>query len=236
VEHARKRNTALLVNENWRWQPQIRAFAAALYQAPLGKIWRAHINYANSFPVFTNQPFLREADRFILMDIGTHILDVMRYLFGEAETVYAQTHSVTSGIRGEDAASALFKMRNGMTVYTNLSYASRVHGERFPEVFITVEGEDASVSLDVDFNVHVVTREGISTSRHPPPFYDWADPRYAVVHASIVEAQRHLLAALHGEESAETTGMDNLDTLRLVFACYESARQNSVVVLNPLTP
>ncbi len=236
VKHADKRGTALLVNENWRWQPQIRAFAAAMKSAPLGKIWRAHLNYANSFPVFDNQPFLRDLDRFILTDIGTHILDVMRYLFGEAETVYARTHSVSPGIKGEDAASALFKMCNGMSVYANMSYASRVHGERFPEAFITVEGEDASVSLGFDFNVHVVTRRGTSTTRHPPPFYAWADSRYAVVHASIVAAQRNLLAALRHEEKAETTGADNLETLRLVFACYESARTNRVVPLLPARP
>jgi predicted dehydrogenase len=231
VMHAQQRGTPLLVNENWRWQSQIRGFAAALRQAPLGRIWRAHINYSNSFPVFENQPFLRELERFILTDIGTHILDVMRFLFGEAATVYARTHSVTPGIKGEDAASALFTMRNGMTVYANMSYASRVAGERFPEVFITVEGEDASVSLDFDFNVRVVTRTGTVTTRHAPPYYSWADARYAVVHASIVAAQRNLLAALRGEAAAETTGTDNLETLRLVFACYESARRNQVIAI-----
>jgi predicted dehydrogenase len=229
VEHAHKRGTALLVNENWRWQPQIRAFAAAMKVAPLGRIWRAHINYSNSFPVFENQPFLRDLHKFILTDIGTHILDVMRFLFGEAETAYASSHSVSPGIKGEDAVSSLFKMRNGMTVYANMSYASRVRGERFPEVFITVEGEDASLSLDFDFNIHFVTKNGISSTRHPPPVYSWADTRYAVVHASIVEAQRNLLAGLTGETPAETTGKDNLETLRLVFACYESAATNQVV-------
>lgn len=232
VNHARHRGTLLLVNENWRWQPQIRAFSTALKTAPLGKIWRAHINYSNSFPVFENQPFLRDLERFILMDIGTHILDVMRFLFGEAETVYARTHSVSLGIKGEDAASALFQMRNGMTVYANMSYASRVRGERFPEVFITVEGEDASVSLDFDFNIHLVTKTGTSTTRHPPPFYSWADTRYAVVHASIVATQGNLLAGLCGELLPETTGADNLKTLQLVFACYESARTNQVIKLD----
>lgn len=231
VAHARQHGTALLVNENWRWQSQIRAFAAALRTAPLGKIWRAHVHYWNSFPVFDNQPFLRELDRFILMDIGTHILDTIRFLFGEAASVYAQTHRVTRNIKGEDAASALFKMRNGMTVYANMSYASRVSGERFPEVFITAEGEDASVSLDSDFNVRVTTRNGTSPTRHPPPFYSWADPRYAVVHASIVEAQRNLLAHLGGEKTAETTGEDNLHTLQLVAACYESASRGEAVTL-----
>jgi len=230
VADCRQLGIPLLVNENWRWQPQIRAFAAALdtHREKLGRLWRAHITYANSFPVFENQPFLRELDRFILMDIGTHLLDVMRFLFGEAESVFARAHRVTPGIRGEDAVSALFAMQNGMTVYTDLSYASRVPGERFPEAFITAEGEDASLSLGFDFKIRLVTKEGILTTRHAPPWYPWADSRYAVVHASIVAAQRNLLAALRGEAEAETTGTDNLRTLRHVAACYESIARGAI--------
>ncbi|MBP7142622.1 MAG: Gfo/Idh/MocA family oxidoreductase [Opitutaceae bacterium] len=231
VDFAGKRRRPLLINENWRWQTQIRAFAGALGTAPLGRIWRARIDYTNSFPVFENQPFLKELERFILTDIGTHILDVMRYLFGEAISVYCHTHQVSPGIRGEDAATAIFHMRSGITVVANMSYASRVRGEHFPETFITVEGEDASVTLDADFNVHVVTRAHTVTTRHPPPYYSWADARYAVVHSSIVAAQRNLLSALHGDTIAETTGEDNLETLRLVSACYDSAARNAVVML-----
>jgi len=229
VAHCRKQKVKLFINENWRWQHQIRAFAAALKKAPLGKVWRAHINYWNSFPVFDNQPFLKELDQFILTDIGTHILDTMRFLFGEADTLYARGHSVNRGIKGEDAVSALFGMKNGMTVYANMSYASRVRGERFPEVFITVEGEDASLSLDLDFNVNLVTKKGTTTSRHAPPHYAWADARYGIVHASIVEAQRNILAGLRGETRGETTGEDNLKTLRLVYGCYESIKSGKVV-------
>jgi predicted dehydrogenase len=36
---------------------------------------------------------------------------------------------------------------------------------------------------------------------------------------------------MHGEEPAETTGEDNLRTVRLVFGCYQSARTGQVVRL-----
>lgn len=236
VADCRARGVPLLINENFRWQTPIRAFAAAMKSAPLGRLWRAQIDFASSFPVFDNQPFLRELEQFILTDVGTHILDVMRFLFGEAETVYARTHRITPNIKGEDAVSALFAMRNGMTVYANMSYASRLRGESFPETFITVEGEDASLSLTRNFALHVVTRDGTRRTYHPPPHYSWADSRYGVVHASIPAAQQNLLQALLGEATAETTGADNLETLRLVFACYESARTGSVIKISDFNP
>lgn len=49
---------------------------------------RARIDYANSFPVFDNQPALKKLEQFILADIGTHILDVSRFLFGEATELF----------------------------------------------------------------------------------------------------------------------------------------------------
>jgi D-apiose dehydrogenase len=229
VDICAQANVPLYVHENWRWQKPIRAFHAALRTAPIGRIWRAHINYWSSFPFAEFQPFLKDLDQFILTDIGTHILDTMRFLFGEAASVYARAHRITPGIKGEDAVSALFGLENGMTAYVNMSYASRVYGERFPETFITAEGEHGSVSLEADYTVHVVTRDAVRTSRHPPPAYAWADPRFGLPHASIVDANAHFASAMRGRTAAETTGEDNLRTLRLVFACYESIRTGSVI-------
>jgi hypothetical protein len=45
-----------------------------------------------------------------------------------------------------------------------------------------------------------------------------------VVQASIVPCCANLLAGLRGQAPAETSGQDNLKTVRLVFAAYESAR------------
>ena len=80
-----------------------------------------------------------------------------------------------------------------------------------------------SVELGPDYWVRVTTEDGTTARRHPPNRYEWADPRYDLVHASIVDCQRNLLDALRQDAPAETTAEDNLKTLRLVFASYESA-------------
>lgn len=45
----------------------------------------------------------------------------------------------------------------------------------------------------------------------------------------LVEVNRDFIKALNGEKEAETTGEDNLKTMRLVYAAYESAANNSIV-------
>ena len=75
----------------------------------------------------------------------------------------------------------------------------------------------------------VTTRTGTQIRRVPPPRFPWADPAYDVVHSSIVPCQANLLAAMRGEEPAETTGEDNLKTVQLVFASYESQARGETV-------
>lgn len=228
----RSAGVPLSVHENWRWQSPVRELKKVLASDIIGPVFRARIDYCNSFPVFDNQPFLKELDQFILTDMGTHILDVSRFLFGEATRLYCQTHRVHRDIKGEDAASVMLQMHSGATVTANLSYASRVEHDRFPEAFVFVEGEQGSVELAPDYWLRVTTKDGTTSRRCPPPFYTWADPRYALVHSSIVACHEDLLRALQTGAAPETSAEDNLKTLKLVFAAYESARNRQAVSLS----
>ncbi len=229
VRACRETGTALFIHENWRWQTPVRALKKALDEGSIGRPFRARVEYCNSFPVFENQPFLKDLEQFILTDMGSHILDTTRFLFGEAVSVYCCTACVHPDIRGEDVATIVLGMSNGMTVVCSLSYASLLEDDRFPEVLVRVEGDRGSVELAPDYWVRTTTAQGTVSRRHPPPHYPWADPRYALVHSSIVPCNRDILRALRGEGPAETTGDDNLETVRLVFSAYESASTGKVL-------
>ena len=231
VATCRTAGVPLLVNENFRWQTPLRAVREVLISGRIGQVFRARVQFNCSFPVFDNQPSLGELEQFILTDVGTHTLDVARFLFGEPESVYCRICRVNPTIRGEDVATVILGLADDVTVICELSYASRTEHERFPETFILAEGTKGSLELAGDYGLRVTTREGTVSRRVPPPRYDWADPAYDVVHASIVDCQRNLLAHLAGTGVAETTGEDNLRTLRLVFAAYESAASGQVVAV-----
>lgn len=226
----------LYIHENWRWQHPMRALKRELDGGRIGTPFRARIHYVNSFPVFANQPFLADLDRFILSDMGSHILDTARFLFGEVATIFCRSQHVYrdlkgQAVRGEDVATVILGMVNGMTVTVELSYASRTEIERFPETYVYVEGSEGFLELGPDFSLRTTTAEGTLIRRVPPPRYAWADPAYDVVHASIVPCNADILAGLRGERVAETTGDDNLRTVRLVAAAYDSAASGHVVTL-----
>ncbi len=236
VAACRDAEVPFFIHENWRWQTPLRAVKEALRSGVIGRPFRARLRMVSGFPVFANQPFLAELERFILTDMGSHILDVARFLFGEATSLYCQTQRVHPTIKGEDVATVMLRMNDGMTVLVEIGYpGAPAEHDRFPETYVTVEGAGGTVELGPDFWLRITTTDGTHARRVPPERYAWADPAYDVVHASIVGCCANLLGALRsdksdeGEGAAETTGEDNLRTAELVFAAYDSAERGAVI-------
>jgi D-apiose dehydrogenase len=219
------------IHENFRWQAPIRKLKTLLNDGAIGNLFKARVTFCSGFPVFDNQPFLAELDEFILTDIGSHTLDICRFLFGEVDTLVCQTHSVNPKIKGEDVANVLMKMQNGISCYAEMSYASILEYESFPQTFVVVEGEHGSIELTRNYELRLTTRKGTEVLIAEPKMYSWLDPKYALVHSSIVDCNRDILNALQGKSTAETTGSDNFETVRLVHAAYTSARTQQFIDL-----
>jgi len=236
VRACRQAGIPFFVHENWRWQTPIRALKQALDEGhsvhgSIGRPYRARLDFITGFHSFQNQPFLKTLRRFIIADMGSHLFDVARFLFGEADSLYCQTRQVHKDIAGEDVATVLLGM-GGVSVVCEMSTAENyLERDPFPQSPIFIEGEQGSLELAPDYWLRLTTEAGTFSHRVPPPRYAWANPAYEVVHASIVPCNANLLAALKGEGKAETTGEDNLETMRLVFAAYDSAESGEAVVL-----
>jgi len=229
VKACRDAGVRLFVHENWRFQHPILEVKRVVNSGVLGDIFRARIDMVSGFEVFANQPFLGELDQFILTDMGSHILDVARSLFGEAQALTCHTMKVHPQIKGEDCATVLMNM-GPVSVSVNLGYSgSHYRDECFPQTTMLIEGSKGTLRLDPEYRLSITLADGTHTRRVAPPRYAWADPQYDVVHASIVECNRDLLAALKGQSPAQTTATDNLRTVNLVFAAYESARTGRTV-------
>lgn len=231
VQTCQDAGVPLYINENWRWQYPMRQLKAALDTGRIGQVFRARIDYRTNFPVFDNQPFLKDVEQFILSDIGSHILDTARFLFGDATHLTCQTYRVHSDIKGEDVATVMLHMQSGATVVCEMSYASRREHDRFPETYVQIEGDRGFLELGPDYWIRETTDTGTLATRHKPPRYSWADPAYDIVHSSIVPAQRNIARALKGLEHGETSGDDNLKTMQLVYKAYESAGEHRVIAL-----
>jgi predicted dehydrogenase len=234
ADACRTAGVPLLVHENWRWQTPIRAAKRVIQAGTLGQVFRARLEMVTRFAVWENQPALARLQQFILTDIGTHVLDAARFLFGEADRLYCQTHrTLPAEVAAENVATVQLSMNGGqITVVCSMAYArTPVERECFPQTLLFVEGTAGSLEIAPNYDLRVTTSDGTRAERVAPPRYEWANPDYDVVHASLVPCLRDLKDGLTGAKTAETTAEDNLRTLRLVFAAYESAETGQAVRL-----
>lgn len=233
LQVCRKEGVPLYVHENWRWQAQIRELKRILDSGEIGIPFRARIFLVSGYPVFSTEPYLKDVDEYVIKDIGIHLLDVARFLFGEADRLYCQTHRVQQEIKGEDVATVMLHMAAGATVTCYMGYPGNfLENDVFTQTLIFVEGEKGSVQLDRDYWIRVTTKLGTSAKRYPPVWRPWMHPDYVASHASIAACNANILRALRDEGEAETTGEDNLKTTRLTFAAYQSARTGNIVRFN----
>jgi len=231
VAACRAAGVPFMIHENFRWQTPMRALKRLLDEGRVGEPFRARLRFVHGLPdIFDNQPFLKTLEHFALTDVGSHLLDLVRFLFGEPRSLYCQRLRTRDDIAGEDVASVQLRI-GSMICACEISYSTRAEIECFPQTLVVVEGRKGVIEVAPDYWIRVTTDEGTFSRRYPPPRYAWADPRYEVVHASIVPCNADLLRAIKTGQPAETSGEDNLKTMRLVYKAYESAEQDQVVAL-----
>jgi predicted dehydrogenase len=217
------------VHENYRWQPQIRRMKQILDSGVIGKPFRCNSLWNTAFPLFETQPFLATLEQFALTDQGSHQFDVLRYLFGEADTIYTQIQRVNPSIKGEDVATSLLRMKNGMVCIQQISFSSPLEKEVFPQVLMLVEGDRGSVRLDADYAFAVTSGSKTTYEKLTMQKFSWQTDRLEPEPPAIVACNNDILRDLRGEAEAETTARDNFETVRLVWAAYESAKEGRVI-------
>lgn len=220
------------VHENYRWQPQFRRIKELLDSGVIGRPFRCRTAFNTAFPLFETQPFLATLEKFALTDQGSHQFDVLRYLFGAAESIYCQIQQVNPGIKGEDVATSILRMKNGVVCIQEISFSSPLEKEIFPQTLLIVEGDKGSIRLDADFHLAITSPEGNCYETIEMKKYPWQTDRLYPEPPAIVACNNDILQDILGNAKAENTGDDNFETVKLVWAAYQSASSGQRVLLS----
>jgi predicted dehydrogenase len=230
VETCRAAGLRLMVHENFRFQTPIMAVRRALAEGRIGKPHFAQLSFRSGYDVYAGQPYLATEKRFILIDLGIHILDVCRAIMGEAETLYCVTQQINPAITGEDVATTVIRHQNGGTSIVDCSYSSRRLPELFPQTILRVEGAEGTIELLEGYHLRITARGEVEARSVEPAAPAWTTKPWHVVQESVLNTQRHWVNAWLGGMQPETSGADNLRTYGLVMDAYDSAERNAVVV------
>ncbi len=223
VECCSRASVPLMVHENFRWQKPMRALKEAA--ASIGSLFFGRISFRSAYDVYTNQPYLATERRFIIADLGVHLLDLARFFFGEIADLSCCTQRINPRVQGEDTATILLRTRGGASCIVDLSFSSQLDEDLFPQTLVSLEGAAGSATIGPHFALTTVTNGTISRSDVSPKVYSWSTPPGQMVQESVVEIQRHWTECLRAGAEPETSGEDNLRTLELVYGAYESAER-----------
>ncbi len=235
VSAAHRKNLPIMVHENFRFQRAVLRAREIVASGEIGTPFWGRFSWRTNFNVYAGQPYLADTKRFILMDIGVHVLDVARAFLGEVSELYCRTSSIKQGIAGEDIATVLMTHESGATSVNDFTYESRQTPDPFPQMLLEVEGKAGSVRLGVDYRLDVTSPKGARTETVLPDPLSWGTPQWLVIQDSVVAIQRHWLDSLDKGVPAETSGLDNLRTFAAVEACYASAATGLPAKPAPIT-
>ncbi|MFB2550448.1 Gfo/Idh/MocA family protein [Ensifer soli] len=224
----------LMIHENFRWQAPIQAVRAALDAGAIGTPFWGRFSFRSGFDVFSGQPYLAEGKRFIIEDLGIHTLDIARFILGDATRLTARTKTVNPRIKGEDVATILIDHDNGATSIVDVSYATRLPVEPFPQTLIELDGTEGTIRLGLDYRLDVTNASGTTVTDVSPALLSWASRPWHNIQESVFKIQEHWVASLTAGTETSTSGTDNLKTFALVEAAYESAATGQPVEIAAL--
>ncbi|MGP9804852.1 Gfo/Idh/MocA family protein [Paracoccus sp. NSM] len=227
VEAAGRR---LMVHENFRWQSPIRAAIEAVRGGAIGTPFFGRISFRSGYDVFSGQPYLATDPRFIIQDLGIHILDIARALLGDVTHLAASTTRINPDIKGEDVATMLLDHK-GATSVVDCSYATRRTPETFPETLIEIDGDTGTLRLEAGYRLTIQSAGAEDVRDLSPPLLPWAERPWHNIQESVQIIQQHFVDCIGQGREPETSGRDNLKTLALVEAAYASAAARSRVAL-----
>lgn len=213
----------LMVHENFRWQRPFRVMGELVDAGALGRLNFARFSFRHGYDNYVNQPYLAEIERFTIMDVGLHLFDLARRFLGEADSLFCRTQRLNPIVRGEDSFHATLRHASGAVSICDCSFSTRWHPDPFPQTFAVIEGDTGTLDLGQDFRLRL-HREGRSEDIDAAPTVPpWGAAPWHGIQDSVVATCAHWRDCLLAGAEPQPSGADNVETLALALAAYDSA-------------
>jgi predicted dehydrogenase len=238
VAYAEARNLLLAVNQQMRWEPIVASVKAALDRGDLGEPVAGLIETNMDMGLPPGHWLARE-HRFMALYGAIHFLDSARYLFGEPQRVTARLlrHPLQHQ-DGETWINAWLEWPGGMMLviferYTNyaadLTAKMRVEGTRG-----VIRGRFGIWDRYPQPGPELVEFQSFAPGR-PGDWRTLSDDQ-TWMPGAFGQPMLSLIHAIRTGGVPETSGRDNLKTLRLVEALYRSSDERRPVEPEEVDP
>ncbi len=222
VEAAESAGVRLMIHENWRWQPWYRVVHEMIARRdigpPIGYGFRLRRRDGVGDEPFATQAYLRQEPRLIIQVTLVHYIDTARFLFGEIDSVYAQTSRRNPHVVAEDQAILVLTHENGTHGW--------IDGHRYLD-----PDPDGPAMGDAFFEGELGTLAVLATG---DVFLNnvtvWKnDVKVGCLGDSVRATQVHFISCLRNDAPFESDGRSYLRTFAAVQAAYRSAAERRCV-------
>lgn len=226
VAICRQAGVLLVVHENFRFQPWYQKAKGLLDDEVLGDVYEASFRLRpgdgqgpNAY--LDRQPYFQKMERFLVHETAIHLIDVFRFLLGDATAVYARLNRLNPAIAGEDAGIILLDFAGGARgLFDGNRLADHMaDNRRLTMGELLIEGSKASLRLDGNGRLYL-RRLGHNDEEELD--YRWENRGFGG--DCVFRLQRHVVDHLVGGTPVMNRGEDYLANLRIELAVYESHR------------
>jgi predicted dehydrogenase len=233
VRMCQEAGIVLAVNQNMRYDQSVRACRKLLTSGELGSPVLATIEM-RAVPHWA--PWQQRLGWLTLRIMSIHHLDTFRFWFGEPEGVFAS-------VRPDPRTARTFAHEDGIALYI-LEYSSGMRATGWDDVWAGPE----ECAQDIGIRWRVEGTEGLARGTIGWPEWpkrvastidftsvrrgrEWISPRWSETWFpdAFAGPMAELLVAVQTGSGLTLSGRDNLNTMALVEACYQSARERRAV-------
>ncbi len=214
LDAARERGRQLMMASKFRYVRDIASARSLIQAGILGTVVRFENTFASWLDVsrrWNAEPSISGGG--VLIDNGTHSVDIVRYLIGPIERVLACHGPRVQPIEVEDTSHILFKSAGGVIGTIDLSWSIQKERDSYIEVF----GTEGMLAIGWPKSRY---RQNRSTS--------WVNFGNGYNKQDAFEAQiKNFVGACRGGEPPLITGEDALASVLVIEAAYASAAKES---------
>ena len=230
VEASDRAGRTLMVAQNQRFLDHHVRVKALLDDGVIGRVFAVRTDgnqfLSRMYPVGHWLYHKATAGGGITRTVAIHKIDLLRYFFGEIRRVacFQSITGLNPGMDCDDVATFLLEFESGVVGEGFFTFAA--HKAPIPAAsyeFFAIYGEKGLIHNVQNWYVYStdVAKYSGGLTR-----LDWGPPDYS---GSITEEIRHFLECAQTGAEPLTSGRDNLKTMAVVDALYQSAETRQVV-------
>jgi predicted dehydrogenase len=239
VEVCAGRKLPLVVNQNMRYDQSIRALKTILDRGYLGIPVLATIEM-RAVPHW--QAWLRDYHRLTLLNMSIHHIDCFRYLFGDPESIFVSARKDPRTKFAHEDGICLYILEYGdglrATAWDDVWTGPRTEGDTLnPYIKWRVEGTEGIAEGTIgwpNYPNRCPSTMTFTTSSHAGT---WFTPRWQEVWFpdAFGGPMADLMNAIVTGTEPQTSGADNLKTMAIIEAGYQSLKERRSVPIFGIT-